>query len=354
MGKYNTEFVIGMDVSKKSIEIYLLNTDTKEGKLESMVNDIKALSEYFDQFENPKKTVIALECGVDSPWMNLLLEAKGFKVYIGNARKLRMIWQDNNKCDGRDAEMLARIAHFDPKLLSPIKHRELDQRLDLAIIKSRDVLVRTKTTIMNSVRGQLRSFGIKTSSLKPYNFSKCAYELLPEELMEPLKGLVDQIACLDNEIRKYDKKISWLCEKYPETACLNQVHGVGPLIAITFVLIIGDPKRFSNGRKLSSYLGLVPKRAQSGSSDPQLGITRAGNSLLRRLLVQAANYNLGPFGKKSDLRNFGERISARGGSIARKKGKVAVARKIAILLLKLWETGDEYHLRHKITKNKAA
>lgn len=354
MSKYSTELVIGMDVSKKSIEIYLLNTSTKEGKLESVVNDIRVLNEYFNQFENPKGTVIAMECGVDSPWMNLLLESKGFKVYVGNARKLHMIWQDNNKCDGRDAEMLARIAHFDPKLLSPIKHRELAQRLDLAIVKSRDVLVRTKTTIMNSIRGQLRSFGIKTSSLKPYNFSKCAYALLPKELMEPLKGLVDQVAHLDNEIRKYDKKINRLCKKYPETDHLNQVHGVGPLIAITFVLVIGTPKRFSNGRKLSSYLGLVPKRAQSGSCDPQLGITRAGNPLLRRLLVQAANYNLGPFGKESDLRDFGERISARGGSIARKKAKIAVARKIAILLLKLWETGDEYHLHNKTTKNKAA
>ncbi len=113
------------------------------------------------------------------------------------------------------------------------------------------------------------------------------------------------------------------------------------------MLTLEDPARFPTSRDVGAYVGLVPKRSASGQRDPQLGITRAGDRMLRRLLVQAAHYTLGPFGPDTDLRRFGEKLAARGGKNAKKRAIVAVARKLAVLLHSLWSTGEVYEpLRH--------
>jgi len=131
-------------------------------------------------------------------------------------------------------------------------------------------------------------------------------------------------------------------EAFPETQALTHVFGVGTLTAVTFVLTVGDKNRFSNSRDVGSCLGLRPRRDQSGSHDSQLGITKAGNKYLRNLLVECANHILGPFGRDSALRRWGLHLMARGGKNARKKALVAVARKLAILLHKLWVTREPY------------
>ena len=131
-------------------------------------------------------------------------------------------------------------------------------------------------------------------------------------------------------------------EHYPVTTRLRQVDGVGPLTALAFVLTIDDPSRFPAARAVGPYLGLVPRRDQSGETDKQLPITKAGNRQLRCLLVNCAHYILGPFGPPSRLREAGERIAARGGKSAKKRAVIAVARKLAVTLLSLWKSGTRY------------
>jgi transposase len=158
-----------------------------------------------------------------------------------------------------------------------------------------------------------------------------------------LSILVEQIHQLTQHIRELDRQIEQLCEtRYPETALLRQISGVGALTALAYVLTLEDPKRFRRSRQVGAYLGLRPKRRQSGKGDPLLRITKAGDPFVRRLLVQSAHYILGPFGPDTDLRRFGERLIARGGRAARKKALVAVARKLAVLLHRLWVTGEAY------------
>jgi len=108
------------------------------------------------------------------------------------------------------------------------------------------------------------------------------------------------------------------------------------------VLVLEDPKRFKNARSVGPFLGLTPKRSQSGEYDPQLRISKAGDPLLRRLLVGAANYILGPFGPDTDLRRWGQGIAKRGGKNARKRAIVAMARKLSALLFALWRSGADY------------
>ncbi len=120
------------------------------------------------------------------------------------------------------------------------------------------------------------------------------------------------------------------------------ISGVGPLTALAFILTLEDPSRFRKSREVGPALGLVSKRDQSGDRGPQLRITKTGSAYLRRLLVNCAQYILGPFGPDCDLRLWGLRLAERGGANAKKRAVVAVAWKLAILLHHLWQTGQEY------------
>jgi len=264
-------------------------------------------------------------------------------VIVGNARKMKYIWANDNKSDRRDAEMLARIARFDTKLFYPIKHRSKDSQAVLASLKARDALVKTRTLLVNSVRGILKSMGYTAPSCSSAAFAKKILKEMPEVYCAALKGTIEIIGEISSEIARYDKQVEKLCKsKYPEAENLKQIKGVGALTALAFVLCIEDPTRFKKSRDIGPYLGLVPRRDQSGNIDKQLGITKAGNEFMRKLLVQCAQYIMGPFGDDCELRQFGDRLIARGGKAAKKRAIIAVARKLAVLMHRLWVDNAKY------------
>ena len=148
---------------------------------------------------------------------------------------------------------------------------------------------------------------------------------------------------MTERIRDYEQQLETISkEHYPETELLRQVEGIGPLTALTFVLTLEDPYRFEKSRSVGAYLGLVPATDQSGDRDPQKRISKEGDEMLRRLLVSSAHYILGPFGGDSDLRHHAEKIASRGAKNAKKRAVVAVARKLSVLLHRLWVTGELY------------
>src|SRR3984885_110848 len=145
------------------------------------------------------------------------------------------------------------------------------------------------------------------------------------------------------KIKAYDRLIKQLTEtEYPETQALLKVYGVGQLTALTNILTLGSKERFQRSRDVGCYLGLRPRRSQSGERDPQLGITKAGNVYLRSLLVECANHVLGRHGKDSTLRQWGLSLASRGGKQSRNRAIVAVARKLAVLLHRIWVTQQPY------------
>jgi transposase len=286
---------------------------------------------------------IALESGANSPWAARLLKQLGHEVLVANPRKLRAIYENPTKNDEVDADTLARIARFDPKLLGPIVPRSRESQSDRALLKARDQLVRTRTQLVNHVRGTCKAWGVRLSACSSASFAKQAERQLPEELRPALQPLLDTLADLTRRVWAYDRAIEKRSQtRYPQTQLLRQVPGVGPITALAFVLCIEDPARFSKNRTVGSFLGLRPKQKQSGQMDQQLRITKAGDRLLRRLLVGSAQYILGPFGPDSELRRFGLRIAERGGKAAKKRAVVAVARKLSVRLLALWKTGEMY------------
>jgi transposase len=335
----------GLDLGDRYSYLCLLDTDSgevlEEGRLRTTPEALRR------RFASEPSVRIAIETGTHSPWVSRLLEKCGHEVLVANARKLRLIYANRRKTDEVDAENLARLARVDPKLLYPLKHRGEESQAHMAIIRSRQALVDCRTQLVNHLRGAVKSFGHRLPKCPARTFHKRAPEHIPEALMPALDPILVQIGSLTERIRDYDRKMEEISkESYPETELLRQVEGIGALSALTFVLTLEDPYRFENSRSVGAYLGLVPARDQSGDRDPQKRISKEGDQMLRKLLVGSAHYILGPFGSDSDLRRHGEKIASRGGKNAKKRAAVAVARKLSVLLHRLWVTGEAYDPLH--------
>jgi transposase len=206
------------------------------------------------------------------------------------------IYGEARKTDKIDAEKLARLARLDPGLLSPIKHRGESSQTHLALLHSRDALVGTRTKLVNHIRGTVKAFGVRLPKCTAQSFHHKVAEHLPRQLAPALGAVLEIIASLSERIREYDRKLEEIADElYPETKLLRQVHGVGALTALTaltFVLTLEDPSRFAKSRQVGPYLGLAPATNQSGKSDPQKRISKQGNELTRKLLVNCAHYVL--------------------------------------------------------------
>jgi transposase len=332
-------YTVGIDLGDRKSVYCVLDEEGKVIRRGAVSTNRQAFANEFQ----PGGFRAVLECGTHSRWCSDLLRELGCEVFVANPRKIPLIFRETNKTDKEDAQKLARLGRFDPGLLSPIKHRSLDAHNDLSVIKARDTLVRIRASLVNAVRAAVKAFGERLPSGSTDGFPKRAAPLIPEPLKDALTPLLDTISQLTNTIRSYDRQITAMAEKkYPETSALTQVTGVGDLTALTFLLVLEDPGRFRNGRTVGAFLGCTPRLDQSGEVDKELPITKAGNGFMRRLLVSAAHYILGPRGPDTDLKRYGEKLIARGGRAAKKRAAVAVARKLAVLLYRLWVTGEVY------------
>ena len=352
MGKGIT---VGMDVGDKKNRIYMLDAQGELLSRSSLTNTSQAIRKYFSKLEPCR---VVLEAGTHSAWISRELTRLGHEVFVGNPRKLRAIWESDDKDDDRDAEMLARIGRLDPKLLSPIRHRGKEAQADLAVIKARDMLVKTRSTLIGHCRGAVKSVGQRISPCSAEAFHRRLEEQMPEELAVALEPVGKSIEELTRRIRHYDTVLERLSkERYSETQGLQEIHGVGLITALAFVLTLEESSRFEKSRSVGPFLGLTRKRDTSGETDKELPISKAGDECLRRLLVQCAQYILGHFGRDCELRRFGLRLEAHGGKNAKRRAVVAVARKLAVVMHRVWQTGEAYdpfyHANHK-KQNKAA
>jgi len=227
-------------------------------------------------------------------------------VIVAHARNVRLIGESRKKDDRLDARTLARLARIDPQWLCPVKHRSAKAQADLTVIRAR------------------------AQGLSP-------------ELQAALEPLLSAIESLRERIYEYNQRIEKIArESYPQVARLEQVKGVGTLIALTYLLTLEDPHRFRKSRDVGCYVGLQPGRRNSGQSEPQMHISKEGDPYLRTLLVQGAHHILGPFGADSDLRRWGLKLAERGGKNGKKRAVIATARKLAVLLHRLWVSGEAY------------
>jgi transposase len=287
--------------------------------------------------------MIGIETGTHSPWVSRLLGELGHRVVVANSRKLRLIYENRSKSDKVDAEYLARLVRVDPKLLSPVEHRSEAAQQHVALFRSREALVRTRSRLITHVRSAVKSVGGRVPGCSAEAFVTRARPVLPQALRTALEPILVTIDHLNTQIRDFDRHVDRLAkDEYRDAAVLTQITGVGNLTAVAFMASVGDRDRFDKSRTVGAWLGLVPTQRASGGSEPQLRITKQGDGYLRHLLVNCAHYILGRFGPDCDLRRHGLAIAARGGKNAKKRAVIAVARKLAVLLHRLWCTRALY------------
>lgn len=334
------QLTIGMDLGDR-FTYYCVLDEAGEVMVEQKVPTTKhAIQQVFGRIPHSR---VALETGVHSPWVSRQLTQLGHEVIVAHARNVRLIGESSRKDDRLDARMLARLARLDPRLLSPVQHRSAEAQVHLTVIRARAALVGARTALVNAARGLAKSYGERLRKCGTQQVGKKLAAGLSVELRMALEPLLAEVASLTQRIADYDRRIEQIAtEVHPEVALLKQVKGVGTLIALTYVLTVGDPHRFRQSRDVGCYLGLRPGRRNSGHSQPQLHISKEGDGYLRTLMVQGAHYILGPFGQDSDLRRWGLKLCERGGSNAKKRAVVAVARKLSVLLHRLWVSGEVY------------
>jgi transposase len=331
---------IGLDLGDRS-SCYCVLDEAGDVLLEQKVSTTpKAMREVFGSMPRCR---IALETGTHSPWVSRLLIELGHEAIVAHARNVRLIGESKRKDDRLDAFTLARLVRIDPQLLCPVKHRSAEAQADLIVIRARAALVRNRTTLVNAARGLTKSYGERLGRGNARSMKPKAAEDLSPELKNALGPLMREIQSVSERIRDYDELLESMAQnKYPEAERLKQIKGVGTLIALTYMLTLEDPSRFRKSRDAACYVGLQPGRRNSGQSEPQMRISKEGDPYLRALLVQAAHHILGPWGVDSDLRRWGMKLAERGGKRGKKRATIAVARKLAVLLHRLWVSGDVY------------
>ena len=336
-----TEEYIGVDLGDKKHHFCI--TD-KQGNIVSEGQLANTKAELTKFAERHPQATLAMETGTHSPWISRLWINLGLQVIVANARELPMISKNMRKTDKNDARILARLVRVDPELLSPVKHGTEQMQKDQMVIKLRDSLVRRRADIVVTIRGVLKSLGYRLPSGSTNSFPKKIKVFMEEHpdfkiVLEPALATLE--VC-NTQIAQYDEQISEAVESHSQAKAFQQIPGVGPITALMFYLYIQDGNRFKDPRDVGAYLGLVPRRDQSGKIDKELPITKAGNKMLRRLLVQCSQFIMGSFGPDCALRDWGMKLVARGGRAAKKKAIIAVARKLATMMMAMWQKGEAY------------
>jgi transposase len=331
---------IGMDLGDKTSRYCVLGGNGEVLSEGSVATTKKAMTQ---KFAGMRRCRVAMEVGTHSPWLSRLLTSLGFEVIVANARQVQLISGSSRKNDRMDAHLLARLARIDPQLLRPIRRRSEQAQADLMTIRIRAALVEARTSLVNAARGFAKALGERLPSCDTDSMGVEKMEALPVEMRDRLRPLLEQVESLTEKIQELDTRIEQIARtQYPETELLRQVSGVGTLIALTFVLTVEDRDRFQKSRDVGCYVGLRPKQSESGQSQPQLRITKEGDLYLRKMLVQGAHCILSRRGPDTDLKRWGLKLAERGGKNAKKRAVVAVARKLAVLLHRLWVCGEVY------------
>lgn len=329
----------GIDLGDRHSQICMLD---KRGErvMERRVMTTKAGIRSLMEKVEPCRVVI--EAGTPAAWVARLLEGLGHEVKTVNPRRMRRIYENDSKSDVVDARELADAGLYRWEKLPVVRLRGEASQEKLSILSARDALVQARTGLVNLVRSLLKQAGVPARKCSTEAFASKVAPLVPEGLRTAVDPLLAEITSLTERVKELDARVVRAGVADPAICALRQVKGVGPVTAAAFVWTLEDPDRFAKSRAVGPFLGLRPRRDQSGETDRQLPITKAGNPYLRRLLVGCAQYILGPFGPDTALRRWGLKLAERGGKRAKKKAVVGVARKLAVLLHHLWVTGEVY------------
>ena len=337
--------IIGMDVGDRKTQVCVMARAGGAPKV-VMETAIPTTREGLAKFlaTQDRASAVAFETGTHCRWMNEVAEGMGFKVYVANPCRLRMITESKTKNDKNDARTLARIALADPGLLHPVKLRGPEHQRMLNLHEMRNLLVKQRTGTVVQLRAIAKSMGFRIAKCSAASFHRLDRGAWPEGFRDIAWPMMKNLEQLAVTIRTYEKQIRELAGTptfRAQVERLMEIHYVGLYVATGFVAVTGgDMDRFGKPRDVGAWLGMVPKQDQSGDTDRQCHITKAGSGLMRRLLVESAQMILRDCSADTDLKAKGLRICARGAKIARRKAVTAVARSLAVLMAAMLKKPD--------------
>ena len=334
---------IGLDLGNTFNKAVGLDADGSILFQDNLRNDPESMKTFFDA--HPGATV-GMETGTHCRWIAALAAACGCRPVVGNARKLRLIFQSSRKNDWKDALKIARICRADKSLFHPVTLRDEEHHRLYQMVKQRDVLVAQRTQIVNQMRGFSKSEGSALPRCDARSFPSLR-DSMPRSFRRDFKPLLDALKGLAKAIAASEAIIEEYVQRHfrEQSELLQTIPGVGPVTSAAFIALVPDPHRFRSAREAGPFFGLVPKQDQSGETDRPCQITHEGSVLMRKTLVNAANTILRRLAPPTSLKQFGERLCQRGqGKVARRKAKVATARKLAVTMLAMLRSGEPYRM----------
>jgi len=336
----NNDITIGMDLGNKKHKVIGLDDRGKEVLKVELVNDKETLEPFFKEHAG---ATVAMETGTHCRWISSLAKQCGCDAIVGNARKLRAIWESSQKNDWKDAKMLASIARTSRELFHPVSLRDDEHHALVQLIELRDIVVAQRTQSINAIRGMCKACGWQVKVADAQGFHR-HIDSIPQTEMWKFAPMVERLESLAESISEYDWKIQNYADDHfkEDVELLRTVPGVGPITSCAYAAFVPDPKKFGDPRFAGCYFGLTAGQDQSGDIDKPKRITKSGSPLVRKLLVNAANYILRESSKDTALKQYGERICARGGKISRRKAKIAVARKLAVVMMAILQSRRPY------------
>lgn len=344
------EHYVGLDVSLKLTAICIVDQTgriEREGVVASNPEAIAA----FIKSHAPHVARIGLETGATSTWLWTELNKMGLPVICIDARHAKAaLRMQINKSDRNDAVGIARIMQCG--WYKEVRVKDLDSHAIKALLVSRALLVKIKRDLENQIRGLLKNLGLVIGRAKMNVFAVRAAELTEDQpaLTAAVEPLLKAHEAIERQIADLDRKVLRLARNDAQVRQFMTAPGVGAITALCFLATIDDPTRFKRSRSVGAYVGLTTRRYASGEVDWTGRISKCGDKLLRSYLYEAANVLLTRVAKWSALKAWGIRVAKRSGL---RKAKVAVARKLAVILHRMWIEGTEFKWSSKETANQA-
>ena len=332
---------IGMDLGNEKHAVCALDESGQILFRKDIDNKPEVLEQFFREHAG---ATVAMETGLCCRWISALAKACGCEAVVCNARKLTAIWQNQHKNDENDALLIAQLTRVDRRIVHPVALRDDEHHEIVQIIELRAVAVAQRTQAVNAVRGLCKACGVFIPGCDASCFHKVAAETIPREIAWKFRPMLRHLKETEALIRQYDKMLAKYAGAHfgEEVGLLQTAPGVGTVTACAFVAFVDDVRRFRKARDAGVYFGLTPAQDKSRTQDKPKRITKAGNGIMRCLLVNAANYILRKSSPDTALKRHGMAICARGGKVARRKAKVAVARKLATVLFAMLRSGRPY------------
>jgi transposase len=329
----------GFDVGKKSSHFCIVNEKReiqKEGKVRNRKKDLGLV------FGSMQPMRIVLEVSCKSFWLADQLKRLGHQPIVVDPGRTKAIGAARIKHDRLDAKILAELCQAN--LLAVVDQPTQEDRFARMPVTVRAGLVRARVQLMNTVRSIADSEGVEIPGSDPMHFTTAVNSVLrtiPKAMVYALQPMVDSIDSLTESISHCDQALLEVAKNDPTMQLLQTCPGVGPISSAAYAQAIRDPRRFTSGRAVGAYLGLVPSLYASGKTYRRGGITKCGNRQARWLLTMAAN-SLLRCNKDSAIKRWGIMLTAR---IGRRKAVTAIARKLAAILWAMWRDHRAFEAR---------